>query len=187
MKNPEKLNDPMQELLDKMHHDGAIDFLRAIDDRTREERVDRYLEVNRSIAIPITDFTKHFIDALKECINLYRDGYYIATVMLTQSVNEGLLKLVAERKSIQYKSKGYLLEIMMEQNILPKECINASKQIYNSYRNDVHHMNLKVSEIDFPSLAKKNIHNLMVVENEIFYTDISEGKLIPKYPEFWFT
>lgn len=183
------LNDHIQEWRDEMHRNSQIDYLRTIDDRTREERVDRYLEVKRSIAIPINDFTSHFIEALDECINLYRDGYFIATVMMTQSVNEGLLKLVAERKSIQYENEGYcyLFDILLEQNILPKEFIDASKQIYNSYRNDVHHMNPKVSEIDFPSLAKANIHNLIIVENEIFFTDISEGKLIPKYPEFWFT
>ena len=109
--------------------------------------------------------------------------------MMSHSINEGLLKLVAERKSIQYENKGYcfLFEILLEQTILPKDCINASEQIYNSYRNDIHHMNPKISEIDFPSLAKKNIHNLIIVENEIFYADISDGKLIPKYPEFWFT
>lgn len=172
----------------KINRIGQIEHLRDIDDHTREERIDRYLEVNRSIAIPINDFTHHLIDAIKECINLYRDGHFIATIIMTQSVNEGLLKLVAERKSIRYKDKGYcyLFKILLDQKIFPEQCIDASKQIYGSYRNDFHHMNPKVSKIDFPSLAKKNIHNLFIFENEIFHGDINDGKIIPKHPEFWF-
>ena len=34
----------------------------------------------------------HFARASTECIDLYRDGHFISTVMTTQAVNEGILK-----------------------------------------------------------------------------------------------
>ncbi|MDE0314677.1 MAG: hypothetical protein OXM61_07245 [Candidatus Poribacteria bacterium] len=160
---------------------GLIEHFRDIDDHTREERVDRYLEVKRPFVAPI----HHFTHASTECMNLYRDGHFIATVMTTQAVNEGILKLVAERKNIEYENLSELLQTLALQNIFSQSCFEASDQIQRSYRNDVHHMNPPVGQIDFPALAKKNIQNLAIVESEVFYVDVFDGKVILKHPEFW--
>ena len=74
-----------------------IDEFSQVDDLTREARVERYLEVDRQRIIG----NHHFAHASTECIHLYRDGHFIATVMTTQAVNEGIIKFVAERNNIQ--------------------------------------------------------------------------------------
>ena len=124
-----------------------------IDEYTREERVDRYLEVNRQRIIG----SHHFARASTECIDLYRDGHFIATVMATQAVNEGITKFVAERNNINYENMTLsdLLTNLASQSIFSQDCFEASDQIRRSFRNDVHHMNPPVAKINFPELAKK--------------------------------
>ena len=136
----------------------------AIDEHTREARVDRYLEVNsRRVTSP-----QYFARASTECIVLYSDGHYIATVMMTQAVNEGILKFVAERNSIDYENMNRedLLTTLLSTGIFSQNCFEASKQIRRSFRNDVHHMNPPVSEIQWP----KNVWMGVSVENQD-YTD----------------
>jgi len=154
-----------------------------IDEQTREARVDRYLEVNRQRIIG----SHHFACASTECIALYRDGHFIATVMATQAVNEGIIKFVAERNNINYENMtlSALLTNLASQSIFSQDCFEASDQIRRSFRNDVHHMNPPVATINFPELAKKNIHNLAVVEREIWATNFNDGKMIPIYPKYW--
>lgn len=153
------------------------------DERTREERVERSLEVDRQRLIR----SDYFANASTECIDLYTHGFFIATVMTTQAVNEGILKFVAERNNIQYGNMTLsdLLSTLAAQDILSQDCFNASEEIRHSYRNDVHHMNPPVAQINFPELAKKNIHNLAVIEREIWGTDFDNGKVIPIQPKYW--
>ena len=155
----------------------------AIDEHTREARVDRYLEVNsRRVTSP-----QYFERASTECIVLYSDGHYIATVMMTQSVNEGILKFVAERNSIDYENMNRedLLTTLLSEGIFSQNCFEASKQIRRSFRNDVHHMNPPVADIWFTDLAKKNIQNLAVIEHEIWATSFKDEELIPIHPKYW--
>ena len=118
---------------------GLIDFFTQNDEQTREERVERNLEVDRQRIIG----SYHFAEASTECIYLYTDGYFIATVMTTQAVNEGIIKFVAERNNIQYENMTFsdLLTILEAQGIISQDCFKASEEIRRSYRNDVHHMN----------------------------------------------
>ena len=154
-----------------------------IDEQTREARVDRYLEVDRQRIIG----NYHFSRASTECIELYRDGHFISTVMTTQAVNEGIMRFVANRNSIKHDNIKLidLLESLKCKSIISQTCFEVSKQIWRSYRNDVHHMKPTVAKIPFPSLAKKNIHNLAVVEREIWATNFDEGKLVPIQPKYW--
>ena len=155
----------------------------AIDEHTREARVDRYLEVNSRRVIG----SQYFARASTECIALYSDGHYIATVMMTQAVNEGIIRFVAKRNNIVYdnKSLGALLTTLASQGIFTQNCFKASNQIWNSYRNAVHHMNQPVADIWFPDLAKKNIQNLAVIEHEIWATSFKDEELIPIHPKYW--
>lgn len=154
-----------------------------IDELTREERVDRYLEIDRQKIIG----EHHFARASTECINLYRDGHFISTVMTTQAVNEGILKFVADRNSIDYENitRDDLLTILLSKGIFSQNCFEASKQILKSFRNDIHHMNSPVTTIDFPKLAKKNIQNLAVIERELWSAAIIGGTLRPFQPKYW--
>ena len=70
-------------------------------DQTLDQRIDRYLEVDHQGIIG----NHHFAAASSECINLYRDGYYISAVMASQAVNEGIVKLVAELNGIKEKDE----------------------------------------------------------------------------------
>ena len=164
---------------------GLINQFKQIDEQTREARVDRNLEVDRQRLIG----SYHFAPASTECIHLYTDGFFIATVMTTQAVNEGIMKFVADRNNIKHENmnQSELLKTLKDKSLISQDCFESSEQIRGSYRNDVHHMNPPVAEIDFPELAKKNIHNLAVVEREIWATNFRNGEMIPIQPKYWDT
>jgi hypothetical protein len=42
----------------------------------------------------------HFAGASSECAKLYCDGYLISAVMVSQAVNEGIVRFIAERNNI---------------------------------------------------------------------------------------
>lgn len=154
-----------------------------------DQRIGRYLEIGHQWIIG----NHHFADASSECINLYRDGHFIAAVMMSHSINEGIIVFVADRSGLnKNKSDGGAKSIEdliseLEQNkTISKACADAARGIYGSYRNDVHHMSPKVSDIDFPPLARDNLKRLAVIEGEIFGADItSDGKLKPHTTCFW--
>lgn len=160
------------------------DFNSSID-----QRVGRYLEIGHQWIIG----NHHFAAASSECINLYRDGHFIAAVMMSHSINEGIIVFVAERVKLpKNKSDGMAKSIEdlineLEQNkTISKACADAARGIYGSYRNDVHHMNPKVGSIDFPLLARENLKRLAIIESEIFAVDITpDGKLKPRMSRFW--
>lgn len=157
------------------------DDLRQADERTLDARVDRYMEIDHQGIIG----NHYFAAASSECINLYRDGHFIATVMSSQAVNEGILKLLAERNSINATDHSELMDELQSRNIISATCATASEKIWGSFRNDVHHMNPKVTSIPFRQLAKSNLQALAIVEREIFAVDFKEGKLLPKQPRYW--
>lgn len=155
--------------------------LRQIFDQTLQERIERYLEIDHQGIIG----NHYFAAASSECIDLYRDGYFIAVVMVTQAVNEGILKLVAERNNISEKTHSDLIKKLIEKNIVSKECAEASERIWKSFRNDVHHMNPTVIHISFRDLAKQNIQDIATIEKIIFEVSFDNGKLVPKQPKYW--
>lgn len=151
-------------------------------DQTLDQRVDRYMQIDHQGIIG----NHHFAAASSECINLYRDGFYISSVMVSQAVNEGIVKFVAERNGIKEKKEhGELMNEFVQKGIMTTECAEASKQIWSSFRNDVHHMNPKVASIPLQQLAKRNLQDLATVEKEVFGTDFNDGKLVPHHPEYW--
>jgi hypothetical protein len=157
------------------------DDLRQIYEQTLNERVDRYMEIDHQGIIG----NHYFAEASSECIDLYRDGHFIATVMSSQAVNEGILKFLAERNGINTTEHSELMGKLKCQNIISMACANASERIWGSFRNDVHHMNPKVASIPFQHLAKSNLQALAIVEGEVFGVDFKDGKLIPKKPKYW--
>lgn len=154
-----------------------------------DQRVSRYIEIGHQWIIG----NHHFAAPSSECINLYRDGHFIAAVMMSHSINEGIIVFVADRvKLSRNKSDGGtksiedLINELERNKTISNTCADAARGIYGSYRNDVHHMSPKVSGIDFPLLARDNLKRLAVIEGEIFGVDItSDGKLKPHMPIFW--
>jgi hypothetical protein len=121
-------------------------------EQTVDQRIDRYMEIDHQGIIG----NHHFASASLECLNLYRDGYFISAVMVSQAVNEGIVKFVAERNGIKEKKEhSDLMKEFVKQQIMSSNCAQASKKIWRSFRNDVHHMNPKVAKIPFKEIAKK--------------------------------
>lgn len=148
---------------------------------TIEEKADRYLEIEHLGIIG----GHYFAKSSSECIYLYRDGYFIGSVMMSHSINEGIIKFVAKRNNIEKREHMELINKFLESNIISNECAKASNLIWKSYRNDIHHMNPKVEEIDFQELAQQNLKDLTIIEKEIFGHSFKNGAIIPNQPKYW--
>lgn len=167
----------------QLKEDLESEYLGSID-----AKIDRYLEIEHQGIIG----GHHFAPASSECIKLYRDGYFIGTVMMSHAINEGIIKFVAERNNIDRQKTANttktIEELIVElqgNNLISTNCADASLAIWNSYRNDIHHMNPSVSDILFQKLAQLNIKRLSAIENEIFGHDIENGALVPHQPKYW--
>jgi hypothetical protein len=157
------------------------DGLRQILEQTLDERIDRYVEIDQQGIIG----DHHFAAASSECVDLYRDGYFISAVMVSQAVNEGILKFIAGRNHILQNNHQQFMEEIVSKSVISRSCADASERIWRSFRNDVHHMNPKVSSILFKQLAEQNLQALAEIEKEIFGVDIVEGRLLPRQPLYW--
>ena len=153
-----------------------------------EEKIDRYLEIEHQEIIG----GHYFAAASSECLHLYRDGYFIGAVMMSHEINEGIIKFVSERNSIERANKKGstktiedLINELKEKNIISEACGDASMHIWKSYRNDIHHMNPTIAEINFKMLAKKNLLSLTRIEKEIFRVQYKNGAIIPAQPRYW--
>lgn len=156
--------------------------LRAALEQTLDERVDRYLEVRHQNVIA----SHHFAGASTECLDLYRDGYFLSTVMVSQSVVEGIFRFVLDRNCISADGeRPEMATLLVERGIISRQCADAFVRIWKSFRNDVHHMNPKVADVPFAELAKRNVEDLATIEREIFAYGINDGKLSPVQPKYW--
>ena len=153
-----------------------------------EEKVDRYLEIEHQGIIG----GHYFAPASSECIYLYRDGYFIGTVMMSHAINEGIIKFIAERNDVkrqkttgEEKTIEELIDELQRTGLISLNCADASRGIWKSYRNDIHHMNSGVSKINFKELAQRNIKHLSTIEKEIFGYDINNGVMVLHQPRYW--
>ena len=153
-----------------------------------DEKIDRYLEIEHQGIIG----GHFFAPASSECIYLYRDGYFIGAVMMSHAINEGIIKFVAERNGIQKnitegttKTVEELINELREKKIISTGCGDSSMQIWRSYRNDIHHMNPTVANIDFKKLAQQNLKYLSTIEKEIFDYKNNNGAIAPTQPKYW--
>lgn len=167
--------------MEASHRAQLRDELRQADEQSLDARVDRCLEVNHAGIIG----NHYFAAASSECINLYRDGHFIAAVMATQALNEGILKFLKERNGLCCANHDDLMKTLRQRDIMTQKCVEVAEKIWKSFRNGVHHMSPRVSTISFPKLTRTNLQSLAVVEGEIFGVDIVDGKLRPKQPKYW--
>lgn len=156
--------------------------MREVLEQTLEDRVERYLEVAHQGIIP----NHHFAAASSECIDLYRDGYSLSAVMVSQAVTEGIWRLVLDRNRVQAdRDRQTLATTLVERGILSAGCAEAFGRIWRSFRNDVHHMNPSVTGVPFGELARRNLTDLATIEREIFAVSFDNGKLVPIQPRYW--
>ena len=147
------------------------------------EQIKLFLEVdyNRVIA------SQYFSQASCECIQAFRSRMFLSCVMLTHSVNEGIIKFVAERNQIKRTSDmPDTLDKLVSLNLITSVCARSSEAIWKSYRNDIHHMNPGISKItDWHGLAKRNLRHLATVEYCVFGHNINQGAMDLHYPQHW--
>jgi len=112
--------------------------------------------------------------------------------MMSHAINEAIINLVAEKNNIDRQNKDNttktieeLIVELRESNLISANCASASSSIWNSYRNDIHHMNPKVSDIPFQRLAQLNIKHLSAIENEIFGFYINNLFVVPYQANYW--
>lgn len=159
------------------------DALEAELQATVEQRVDRYLAVNHQNIIA----RHHFAAASAECLDIYRDGHFLSTVMVSQAVTEAIFCFVLERngRAGEAGDRPTVAKRLVADGLISQACSDAFVRIWRSFRNDVHHMNPKVAVIPFPELAKRNIEDLATIEREIFAYCVNDGKLSPAQPRYW--
>lgn len=157
-------------------------YLKSRFEATLEERVQRAMEVRPQTIIP----HHHFTWASTECVYLYRDGYFMATAMATQALNEGLIRFIAERNDIPPNVGLYqLIETYLSRSIVSATAADAMRRILRSFRNDFHHLNPSIYTVPVQDIAKRNIEDIAAIEKEIFEHSYQEGKLSPKYEQYW--
>ncbi len=167
---------------DKIRRDHLKRDLREILDQTLDARIERYLEVQQQGIIPI----HYFAAASSECVDLYRDGYLLSAVMVSQAVAEGIWRFVLERNNLSPgRERPEMANLLIERGIISQDCAEAFTRIWRSFRNDVHHMNPRVTEISFETLAKRNLADLDTIEREIFAVRAETGRFIAVQPKYW--
>jgi len=157
-------------------------YLKSRFETTFEERVQRALDIRPQTIIP----HHHFTWASTECIYLYRDGYFMATAMATQALNEGLIRFIAERNGIlPNQDLCDLVTLFLSQNIISAACGEAMRRVLNSFRNDFHHLNPSISKVPVQEIARRNIGDISVIENEVFEHSYENGTINPKHVKYW--
>jgi len=128
----------------------------------------------------------HFAQASAECIEIYRDGYFLSALMVSHAVAEGILKFVIERNGIVRGDDDIPTAIadLVARGIMSQGCGEAFLRIYGSFRNHVHHMNPEVAKVNSKDLAKRNLEDLATIEREIFGVTTPDGKLMPNH-KYW--
>lgn len=157
-----------------------------------DEKIRRYLEIKPQDIIG----NHYFSAASTECIKAHTNGQFISAIVLSHAVNEGILKFICETMDIPLnydkcnKKSGRipyikLLRLLRRKGIISKKFFQASQKITTSFRNDYHHMNPKIKNIDHSSISTSNLIQLSIIENEIFGYASRGGKLIPNQPIYW--
>jgi hypothetical protein len=151
---------------------------------TINERVSRYQELNFSQLTPNT----HFAFVSVECINLYRDGYFLACIALCQAVVEAIVRLMCQRSKFSSISNDYEknIENLHKREIQP-DCDELFKGIWKD-RDNYHHLNPTVptEKSKLQDIAKNKILTLHKIESRVFeFAWIKDGAISPRYPKYW--
>ena len=171
--------------MDLSEHELVVAQLREDFERTIAERAERFLLVRRKCIGP----AHHFSHVIHEAIDLFRDGYFVSCVMATQALAEGIVRLVAERNlgtAASSTKKQELVATLTASGVLSQSFADAFMRIQRSWRNDFHHMNPTIANLDVYQIAEQNIQDIRVMEDEVFGFDFADGgAIIPKVPKYW--
>jgi len=150
---------------------------------TIEERISRYQELDFIKLTPNT----HFAFVSVECINLYRDGYFLACIALCQAVAEAIVRLMCERSKFNSLSQDYEENIKnLHKRAIQPDCDELFKEIWKD-RNNYHHLNptIPTEKSKLQDIAKSKIIALHRIESKVFEFNIVDGAVSPRYPKYW--
>ena len=150
---------------------------------TLNERISRYQELDFIKLTPNT----HFAFVSVECINLYRDGYFLACIALCQAVAEAIVRLMCERSKFNSISQDYEVNIEnLHKRKIPPDCDDLFKEIWKD-RNNYHHLNptITTEKSKLQDIAKSKIIVLHKIEAKVFEFNIINGAISPMYPKYW--
>lgn len=127
----------------------------------------------------------HFARASWECLKLYRDGFWLGTIMGCQSVVEALIKFVAKRSKKRFKGKFEdIVREIKETEVISENAKEAALMVWR-HRDDFHHLNPAVNGIELKVKALECITGLCRLEDEIFGGRIEDGRLVPDQPKYY--
>ena len=150
---------------------------------TLNERISRYQELDFIRLTPNT----HFAFVSVECINLYRDGYFLACIALCQAVAEAIVRLMCERSKCNSVSQDYEVNIQnLHKRKIQPDCNELFKEIWKD-RNDYHHLNptIPTEKSKLQDIAKSKIIVLHKIEAKVFEFNIINGAVSPMYAKYW--
>lgn len=160
------------------------EILRQTFEHSFPQMVERYLSLNWATISQ----NEYFTEITKECYNLYVQGYYISSIMVSQAINEAFARYWIEKNNHQPKQdekKEDSVKILVETGILPNEWQEAFQRIQKSFRNDYHHINPDIKKHPHKELAERNLKDLAFLESEMFKYSSNDGKIVPLYPQYW--
>ena len=159
-----------------------MDDLRSEFEAHVVDRVSRYLEVEHQGIIA----NHHFAEASAQLLDLYRDGYFLSAVMVSQAVAEGIWKLLLKKATLApAKDRTGLIAELVKATCISSETGEAFARVFRSERNDYHHMNPPVASHPTSVFARRNIHDIATIERDVFGFTIDEGRIIPTRPKNW--
>lgn len=150
---------------------------------TLNERISRYQELDFIKLTPNT----HFAFVSVECINLYRDGYFLACIALCQAVAEAIVRLMCERSNFTSISQDYEVNIeSLHKRKIKPDCNELFREIWKD-RHNYHHLNptIPTEKSRLQVIAKSKIITLHKIESKVFEFNVVNGAVSPKYPKYW--
>jgi hypothetical protein len=150
---------------------------------TLNERISRYQELDFIKLTPNT----HFAFVSVECINLYRDGYFLACIALCQVIAEAIVRSMCERSNFNSISQDYEVNIenIHKRKIRPDHN-DPFKETWRD-RNNHHHLNptIPTEKSKLRDIAKSKIIVFHKIEAKVFEFNIINGVILPMYPKYW--
>jgi hypothetical protein len=160
-------------------------------DKILREKIKRRLEVDYNSMIGSQYFSVFSLSTIisYHAASIFHPAYlfFIQCTSGIHPLNEAIIKFVAERNQIEKTERiPRILEKLVSKNSISNACAKSSEAIYESYRNDIHHLNPGVDKIkDWHDFARRNFRNIATIEHDVFGYRKKGGIVSLNYPQYW--